>query len=82
MKTSPQFPNVNDGILVPEVSKGSPAERAGFQPGDVIVGFQGECLLQSYSQSKLMTQGCKGEVTTGGLIEELGRHIGVSLRFV
>ena len=41
MKTSPQFPDVDQGILVPEVARGSPAERAGFQPGDVIVGFQG-----------------------------------------
>lgn len=40
-KTSPQFPDVDVGILVPEVARGSPAERAGFQPGDVIVGFQG-----------------------------------------
>ena len=40
-KTSSQFPDVDSGILVPEVAKGSPAERAGFQPGDVIVGFQG-----------------------------------------
>lgn len=32
------FPAVRAGILVPEVSHGSPAHCAGLQPGDVIVG--------------------------------------------
>lgn len=32
------FPAVRTGILVPEVSQGSPAHRAGLQSGDVIVG--------------------------------------------
>ena len=32
------FPAVRAGILVPEVSQGSPAHRAGLQSGDVIVG--------------------------------------------
>ena len=32
----------SSGILVADVSDGSPAARAGLEPGDVIVGFQGE----------------------------------------
>jgi serine protease Do len=30
------------GILVAQVSEGSPAAKAGLEPGDVIVGFEGE----------------------------------------
>ncbi|XAR52621.1 HtrA2 peptidase [Bertholletia excelsa] len=35
------FPNVSKGVLVPMVTPGSPAERAGFRPGDVVVEFEG-----------------------------------------
>ncbi|TQD93729.1 hypothetical protein C1H46_020628 [Malus baccata] len=37
----PTFPNVKKGILVPMVTPGSPAERAGFSPGDVVIEFDG-----------------------------------------
>lgn len=63
-KLTPTFPDVTHGILVPEVTKGSPAERGGVKPGDVIVGFEGS----------------DGEVTTGRLIEMLGRYIGSSMK--
>lgn len=33
-----RFPDLESGILVPHVTPGSPAERAGMRPGDVIVG--------------------------------------------
>ncbi|MCL7030073.1 hypothetical protein MKW94_029022 [Papaver nudicaule] len=33
------FPNVNKGVLVPMVTPGSPADRAGFCPGDIVVEF-------------------------------------------
>ncbi|KAK9073385.1 hypothetical protein SSX86_007709 [Deinandra increscens subsp. villosa] len=36
------FPDVTRGVLVPMVSPGSPAERAGFHPGDVVVEFEGK----------------------------------------
>lgn len=36
------FPNVNRGVLVPMVTPGSPADRAGFRPGDVVVEFEGK----------------------------------------
>jgi HtrA serine peptidase 2 len=35
------FPDVSKGVLVPMVSPGSPADRAGFNPGDVVVEFDG-----------------------------------------
>ncbi|OMO86707.1 hypothetical protein CCACVL1_09513 [Corchorus capsularis] len=38
----PKFPNVEKGILVPMVTPGSPADHAGFRPGDVVVEFDGK----------------------------------------
>lgn len=59
-KRDPNFPDVSEGILVPHVAVGSPAERAGLKPGDVIVGYAGS------------TRGA----TTSGLIHTLGEHVG------
>lgn len=36
------FPNVTKGVLVPMVTPGSPADRAGFRPGDVVIEFDGK----------------------------------------
>ncbi|KAL5566042.1 hypothetical protein UlMin_029206 [Ulmus minor] len=36
------FPNVNKGVLVLMVTPGSPAERDGFLPGDVVIEFDGQ----------------------------------------
>ncbi|GAB2287321.1 Putative protease Do-like 14 [Dionaea muscipula] len=38
----PTFPNVVKGILVPMVTPGSPADQAGFHPGDVVIEFEGK----------------------------------------
>lgn len=35
------FPDVVEGVLVPQVIPGSPAERAGIRAGDVIIQFDG-----------------------------------------
>ncbi|KDP23488.1 hypothetical protein JCGZ_23321 [Jatropha curcas] len=37
-----RFPNVDRGVLVPMVTPGSPADRAGFHPGDVVIEFDGK----------------------------------------
>ncbi|KAB2018698.1 hypothetical protein ES319_D08G247600v1 [Gossypium barbadense] len=37
-----KFPDVEKGILVPMVTPGSPADRAGFHPGDVVIEFDGK----------------------------------------
>ncbi|XP_065853083.1 putative protease Do-like 14 [Euphorbia lathyris] len=34
-----KFPNVDKGVLVPMVTPGSPADRAGFHPSDVVIEF-------------------------------------------
>jgi Do/DeqQ family serine protease len=39
--------NSRDGALVSQVSEDSPAEKAGIQEGDVIVGFNGKKILDS-----------------------------------
>ncbi|PON39499.1 Peptidase S1C [Parasponia andersonii] len=36
------FPDVKKGILVVMVTPGSPADRAGFHPGDVVIEFDGK----------------------------------------
>lgn len=59
-KRDPEFPEVDGGVLVPHVYGGSPAEKAGLRPGDVIVGFGGQ----------------RREVTTASLIKALGENIG------
>ncbi|KAL2940977.1 putative protease Do-like 14 [Bienertia sinuspersici] len=38
----PSFPNVDRGVLVPMVTPGSPGDRAGFRPGDVVTEFNGK----------------------------------------
>lgn len=37
-----KFPSVSKGVLIPMVTPGSPAERAGFVPGDVVIEFEGK----------------------------------------
>ncbi|GLT47627.1 hypothetical protein SLA2020_213120 [Shorea laevis] len=36
------FPNVKKGVLVAMVTPGSPVDRAGFHPGDVVIEFDGK----------------------------------------
>ncbi|XP_038717292.1 uncharacterized protein LOC120010585 [Tripterygium wilfordii] len=38
----PKFANVSRGVLVQMVTPGSPADRARFQPGDVVIKFDGK----------------------------------------
>ncbi|GAQ83340.1 Trypsin-like serine proteases domain containing protein [Klebsormidium nitens] len=38
------FPDVSAGVLVPQVIPGSPAEKGGLMPGDVIVEFDGQSI--------------------------------------
>ncbi|HIJ91342.1 MAG TPA: DegQ family serine endoprotease [Deltaproteobacteria bacterium] len=54
------------GALVGEVSPGSPAEKAGIKPGDVIVEFNGKEITQMSMLPNLVAQtpvGSKAEVT-------------------
>ncbi|MFZ5774972.1 MAG: DegQ family serine endoprotease [Thermodesulfobacteriota bacterium] len=54
------------GALIGEVSPGSPAEKAGIKPGDVIVEFNGKEISQVNSLPNLVAQapvGSRAEVT-------------------
>jgi len=57
---------VNEGVLITEVVPGSPADKAGLKPGDVITGFAGqkisnsEELIRAIQTSKI---GQRAEVT-------------------
>jgi serine protease Do len=53
-------PNL-DGILVNEIAPGSPADKAGLRPGDVIVGFKGRDVRS--------VPGFRLEVSTSALTE-------------
>ncbi|XP_068654933.1 putative protease Do-like 14 [Aristolochia californica] len=37
----PSFPDVRKGVLIPMVTPRSPADRAGFRPGDIVLEFEG-----------------------------------------
>ncbi|KAM0890000.1 hypothetical protein ACQ4PT_027342 [Festuca glaucescens] len=59
--------NIDDGLIVQEVSKGSYAERIGIERGDIIESFNGRCIsttvelenmLMSISNDPLDSQKC------------------------
>ncbi|KAI4349959.1 hypothetical protein L6164_010497 [Bauhinia variegata] len=41
-KRDASFPNIKKGVVVPMVTPGSPADRAGFRPRDIVVEFDGK----------------------------------------
>ncbi|MGE5320027.1 MAG: DegQ family serine endoprotease [Hyphomicrobiaceae bacterium] len=48
------------GALVAQVSKGSPAEKAGLQAGDVIVGFNGKAVQDTHQLRNLVAASAPG----------------------
>ncbi len=54
-RADPAFPAVKAGILVPQVSHGSPAARAGLCPGDIIIG---ELFLYLTARQALTSPSC------------------------
>ncbi|MBI2853703.1 MAG: PDZ domain-containing protein [Chloroflexi bacterium] len=54
-KTAPYYGlGIDHGALVTEVVPNSPADRAGLQPGDVIVAFNGTVLREGVSLARLI----------------------------
>uniref|UniRef100_A0AAV1VLE4 PDZ domain-containing protein n=1 Tax=Peronospora matthiolae TaxID=2874970 RepID=A0AAV1VLE4_9STRA len=61
------FPGVKEGVIVKSVVPGSPAQKGGLLPGDVIVSFDGKKVLST-----------KDILTTVGY--NIGRHIPVQVK--
>ena len=53
-----------DGALVSKVEKGSPAEKAGIQEGDVILKFDGKAVGQSADLSRIVGSTHPGSQST------------------
>ncbi len=62
-----------DGALVSEVTSGSPAERAGIQPGDVIVALDGQPIRQGRDLLRKVLQRRVGEKVRLTVIRDGGR---------
>ena len=55
------------GVVVTEVTEDGPAARAGIKPGDVIVSFEGETLVESYRLRWLTARTTPGKRVRVGL---------------
>ena len=69
------------GAVVVNVEKGSPAERAGLRPGDVILAFNGKKIEDSNELPRLVAAAKPGEkaaieVSRGGRSERLSATVG------
>lgn len=61
------------GALVSEVEPGSPADKAGIQPGDVIVELDHEPIVQAHELPRLVARHKPGTEVTIGLAGRRGR---------
>ncbi len=52
--------NINYGVIVTQVQKGSPAEKAGIQPGDIIIAVNGEKVESPNDLQKLIMRKLPG----------------------
>ncbi|XP_044984481.1 uncharacterized protein LOC123451975 [Hordeum vulgare subsp. vulgare] len=52
--------DIDDGLVVTEVSKGSNAEKCGIQKGDLIECIKGECISTTIQLENLLMSICKG----------------------
>jgi len=67
------------GVIVSDVKRSSPAERAGFQRGDVIIEANGERINDEASLIALTDESRTGDTLKMKIIRE-GRELQLSLR--
>ncbi|PNT62258.1 hypothetical protein BRADI_4g00707v3 [Brachypodium distachyon] len=52
--------NIEDGLVVQEVSKRSCAQKLGIREGDIIESFNGECISTTLELENMLLSICKG----------------------
>ena len=62
-----------EGVIVTDVKKGSPAERAGFEPGDIILEARGERIVEESSLIAVVDDAKTGDVIPMKVFRE--RHM-------
>uniref|UniRef100_A0ACD5W4A1 Uncharacterized protein n=1 Tax=Avena sativa TaxID=4498 RepID=A0ACD5W4A1_AVESA len=67
--------NITDGLIIEEVSEGSPAEKLGFRLGDVIECVNGERISTTVELENVLLSKCKDGIS--GLDSKLDLEIGV-----
>ncbi|MBV8775432.1 MAG: trypsin-like peptidase domain-containing protein [Deltaproteobacteria bacterium] len=59
---------VASGVMIVSVDPGSPAERAGLKPGDVVVGLGGKPVASIDDLQRLLSSECVGVSTEVGVV--------------
>ncbi len=67
------------GVIVTDVKKGSPAERSGFKPGDVILEVNGEPIANDDNLTAIVSDASVGDVMKMKIIRE-GRTLTLDLK--
>lgn len=67
------------GVIVTDVKRGSPAERSGFKPGDIIVEVNGEPIGNDDNLTAIVSDATAGDVMKMKVIRE-GKTISLNLR--
>ena len=67
------------GALVAELTPGGPADRAGLQPGDVVLGIDGKAVTSSTELTRMVGEHHTGEVMHLQVLRA-GRPLGVDVR--
>ncbi|XP_051180783.1 uncharacterized protein [Lolium perenne] len=69
--------NIDDGLVVRKVSKGSHAEQFGIQRGDIIECINGKCISTTIELENMLASICKGSSDN---LNDLNVEIHVSVR--
>lgn len=68
------------GAMITDVLKGTPADAAGLEPGDIIVGYNGTEVKDVAHLRILVAETAPGEKVTVEVVKDNGKHKEVSLR--